>query len=60
MKESKFTSDFFKSTFYLVAISFVFISGLLIIPESTHRDTNIIVDYLVRTADIPNQLLQSS
>ena len=56
MKESKFTSDFFKSTFYLLAISFVFISGLLIIPESTQRDTNFIVDYLVRTADIPNSV----
>lgn len=56
MKKENSSSDFIKSTFYLLAISFVFISGLLVIPESTQRDTNSIVDYLVKTADIPNSV----
>ena len=56
MKKSEFTSDLIKSTFYFVAISFVFITGLLIVPESTQRDTNEIVDYLVTQAEIPNSV----
>ncbi len=56
MKKSEFSSDLIKSTFYFVAISFVFITGLLIVPESTQRDTNEIVDYLVTQAEIPNSV----
>ena len=56
MKQDNFSTDFIKSTFYLIAISFVFISGLLVVPESTQRDTNSIVDYLVQIADIPNSV----
>ena len=57
MKQDKNSStDIVKSTFYLLAISFVCISGLLVAPESTQRDTNLIVDYLVQTADIPNSV----
>ena len=56
MKSNFSLIDIIKSTFYLVAISFVFISGLLNAPESSLRDTNSIVDYLVQTASIPNSV----
>ncbi|WP_051410935.1 MnhB domain-containing protein [Synechococcus sp. CC9616] len=56
MKQNNFSTDLIKSSFYLIAISFVFISGLLVVPESTQRDTNSIVDYLVQIADIPNSV----
>ena len=56
MKQDNFSTDFIKSSFYLIAISFVFISGLLVVPESTQKDTNSIVDYLVQIADIPNSV----
>ena len=56
MNRDKSIVDFIKSSFYLVAISFVFITGLLIAPESSQRDTNSIVDYLVQTSNIPNSV----
>jgi len=56
MKKTEFSSDLIKSTFYFVAISFVFITGLLVVPETTQRNTNEIVDYLVSKADIPNSV----
>ncbi len=56
MKSKKFSADFFKSSFYFLAISFVIVAGSLTVPTNSIIDANTTVKYLVATADIPNSV----
>ena len=56
MKRNRLSADFFRASFYFLAISFVVVAGSFTVPTQSIHNANTIVNYLVATADIPNSV----